>query len=75
MSQATSETEVAIEKCRLDVEGMTKQEAQLREQLAELEAKNPNADIDVNRKSQLEAALAKDTAVCELLTVDFRPQN
>ncbi len=43
---------------------MSKQEAQLKAQLIELEAKNPNSSLDANKKGELEETLAREEAVC-----------
>ena len=64
LTQSIATTETEIEKCRLDIDGVSKQESQLKQQLAELESKNPNTTFDVKKKEQLEAVLAKEQTVC-----------
>jgi hypothetical protein len=48
----------------MDVEGIAKQEIQLKQTLAELEAKNPGADVDVAQENELKAKVAKLSQVC-----------
>ena len=63
LTQSITAIETEIEKCRLDVESMSKQEAQLKQQLSDLESKNPNAGLDTKKKEQLESTLASEQVV------------